>query len=176
MKNLLLLAVIIFLTSCGENKYEKAIADYVQTIGNTKIDIKFKAIEVKELKSITVADSIAYWERTIGPEVKDWEESIKKEQAKYEEDSIKGVPDALNELNIKMINYSKAEYNKVLSIENYWKDRYKDKDPNEVLRVLVECRFSAENPFFNNAKQETTNTYVMSPDGTVCYGKLDENE
>lgn len=40
---------------------------------------------------------------------------------------------------------------------------------DQVLANKVECKYSIFNPLLK-AQQEITETYVLSPDGTVCYG------
>lgn len=181
MKKLLLVfSLAAFLFSCGGRKYDKAIADYEQTIENTKIDLKFKAIETKEVNSITVGDSVAYCEKEGAVMVQNAKQDYDQELAKFEKDSVFNVstyPDQaeqLNETGRTILKTLKDKYDYALGFESYWKNLYKDKNPSEVLRVLVECKYSIENPLLNNTKQEITNTYVMSPDGTICYGKLDK--
>ncbi|MFT0236936.1 hypothetical protein ACMSE1_06545 [Bacteroides thetaiotaomicron] len=61
MKRILLLPLVALLFSCGgtTGKYEKLIADVVQTDGKgTKYDLNFKADNLEEIRQITVADSI----------------------------------------------------------------------------------------------------------------------
>ena len=61
MKTILLLTLVALLFSCGgtTGKYEKLIADIVQTDGKgTKYDLNFKADNLEEIRQVTVADSI----------------------------------------------------------------------------------------------------------------------
>ena len=62
MKQILYLFFCIALMACSSgNNYEKTIADYVQTDKRgTKFDMKFKALETREVARYTVADSIAF--------------------------------------------------------------------------------------------------------------------
>lgn len=60
MKKILLLPLLALLTSCGDttSKYEKLIADVVQTDRGVKIDLNFKADKLEEIRQITASDSI----------------------------------------------------------------------------------------------------------------------
>ena len=61
MKKCILLLVLVLLFSCTGtvSKYEKLIADAVQTDRRgTKLDLRFKADKIEEIGKISVADSI----------------------------------------------------------------------------------------------------------------------
>lgn len=60
MKRIFLLPLFALLFSCGgtTSKYEKLIADVVQTERGVKIDLNFKADKLEEISQISVADSI----------------------------------------------------------------------------------------------------------------------
>jgi hypothetical protein len=181
-KALLMLVLVLTFVSCGGGKYDRAIADYEQTIENTKVDLKFKIIDSKELKSISVGDSINFCEKEGALMLENAKLDYDRELSKFEKDSIFNVstyPDhaeQLNETGRALLKTIKDKYDHALGFENYWKNLYKDREPTEVLRVVVECKYSIQNPLLNNAEQEITNTYVMSPDGTICYGRIDKND
>jgi len=67
MKKLLLLALIIGLIGCGNNKLTKLIESFVCTTDGVTSDLSFKMIELEEISTITATDSIVYllWSESI---------------------------------------------------------------------------------------------------------------
>ena len=45
---------------------------------------------------------------------------------------------------------------------------YSDADPQKVLAQEVTCKFSIVSPFIK-ARQEITETFILTPDGSKCY-------
>lgn len=183
MKKILPLLLFALLFVSCQNKYEKAIADFEQTIGDTKTDLNFKVIEIKEIKRMTVADSIEYCKKEGAIMVENAKKELDLAIKDYKEDSayIKNLfPNTLDEdvarSSRNRMNLAKDKHDYALGFEAYWKKRYENRDPSEVLIAVVECKYSINNPFLNNAKQELTRTYAMSANGDVCYGRIDDND
>ena len=130
------------ITSTGN--YEKTIADYVQTHGNEKIDLKFKALETKELKKITVADSLNWFQKNI--------DSLRKEQKESYEFS-----EAWKHRGIDTIDYAQ-----ILS-------QYQKRNNNEVLGIIVECQW--QGTMFGTTATET-DYFLFSSDGKRIIKKI----
>lgn len=173
---------LLFVTSCT-NKYEKAIEDYNQNvIYQTGQDIGFKAKEIKEIKNITVADSLAIYQKQESDIFANMAQLLKVlrqvrvEHAKMVEERVAQNP-ALKESGDQLLLATENEFNKVMkdstdyaTFFNNVTKRLQGLDPNEVISVVVECKYSLKNPLQNNELVEGTTSYTMSPDGKVCHG------
>lgn len=62
-QKLLITLASIVLLACSD-KREPIIADYVQRIGNTKMELDFKLVSIKDLETITAKDSLALLDPT----------------------------------------------------------------------------------------------------------------
>ena len=177
MRGILFIGVILLLVSCS-SKYEKVMSDYLQTVDNVKTDLKFKLLEAKEVGTITVKDSLEhfkfhrqYWKENRMPEAQMY-------LAKYEKMKIEywDLKDQRERLQAD-VDKAKVEY------ESYLNDtfkypygdngikKYSALPLEQVLANKVECKYSIFNPLIK-AQQEYTITYVLSPDGKVCYGEF----
>lgn len=177
MKRILLLPLFTLLLSCGgtTSKYEKLIADVVQTDRGVKIDLNFKADKLEEIRQISVADSIkiitddfnterdkqiALLEKTISV----YTESIEKQEtsrhpSKVMISSYQSGIDKTNE----QINALKESVPEELT-------KYENRDASEILAVIVRCTYTIDEPLMNKRVTETFDFY-LSPDGAKFYSK-----
>jgi hypothetical protein len=155
MKNWLLLGVLILgLSSCGSPEYEKAIADWIQTDEDgTWTDLKFELIELLEEKDVTVSDSLLYLESKGAQQVQIIERAEN--------------PRAL--IRTSFSNYAKAKDN--LKWIEKKKMEYEDRDSTEVLAKLLKCKYAIVPPRLK-ARQEKTETFLLTPDMSGCLGRI----
>lgn len=171
MKNLLYVLIAVFMVSCGSSTdYGKTIGDYLQTDKNgSKYDLKFKVIELNEQGKITVADSIAYLTDEFRKDkqlIIDRIELAKKmSEDLLAREKKQGSIDKYN-ADIATMNH------RIDSLKNLTPDNlnvYDSKNPNDVLGVIVRCKYSVVPP--GGTTVEETFDFYLSPDGSKCYGK-----
>ncbi len=175
-KTIKLLLGIVFITflSCSQDKniYEETISDFVQTDKKgTKYDMKFKSLEIKEVKRITVADSIQYLTAKMETErnknVQQYEQMVLDYQNKLKTTSSKGLQSQYKE---SIEKYEK----KVLEWKNWdphWIDNYKNRPVEDVLSIIVYCKYSLVPPTMNTTIEEAR-YFVLSADAKKCYRKM----
>lgn len=173
---IIILISTIFTTSCT-NKYENSIKNYIQTNIGNQLDISLKIKGTKELRTITVADSVNYLmkKKDISKEVEIAE--IENNINKYQEIVVKGVDGrklskTLTEAYLVEINKSKAKVDSLKSMQLATITEYKGRKANEVLAIIVETSYEIENP----NKETLTSNFVLSPDGKVCYGTTNNTD
>ncbi|MDL2214603.1 hypothetical protein LJC00_00245 [Dysgonomonas sp. OttesenSCG-928-M03] len=178
MKRIILLSLIPLLFSCGDTmgKYEKAIADFVQTDSKgTKLDMNFKVEKLEEVRHVIVADSIKIITDNFNADrdkqmasldktVKLFTENIEKAKSARNPsqtmiDSYQSNIDKTNE----RIEALKESVPKELG-------KYKNRDASNVLTIVVRCTYSVDEPITNKRATETFD-FFLSPDGTKCYSK-----
>ncbi len=173
MRNLLMTAVILMLlTSCtGEsNKYEKAIADFVQTDKKgTWTDLHFKVIEMGEPTNITVGDSIAVLTEKFDTEkskrLASLNETIERNRASMEKERSATMKKFYQTL----IDKNQVIVDSLAKTSVDLPETYKSAVETTVLAKVVTCKFSIVNPMAGNAKQEITENFVLNAAGDKCY-------
>lgn len=177
MKKLFYIGAIVLMASCSPNKYENAMSNYLQTVDNVKTDLKFKLIEAKEVGTITAKDSLEHFKFHRGV----WKEN-RMPQALSDMESAKNYLDKWDKYDYQTKEERQKEYDEAKAkyesfVNDTFEYTYGDKGiakysaipADQVLANKVECKYSIFNPLVK-AQQEITETYVLSPDGTVCYG------
>lgn len=171
-KNLLITAAaLLLLTSCeGQSKYEKAIADFVQTDKKgTWTDLQFKVIEMGEPTNITIGDSVAMltekFETKKAKELDFYNRRITEHKASMEKERFK----TMKEFYQKSIDKNQVVVDSLVKTSVELPDAYKNGTETTVLAKEILCKFSIVNPMLGNAKQEITETFVLNADGDKCY-------
>ena len=174
----------MFLASCGASIEETAISNFVQTSGNVKTDMDFslKKIELKE--NVYGNDSLRYylklnkygWAKDLTAKrlIDEYIDVIEKEKKFISEYDSK-IDSIDNVVNQDQFGYQlKAFYLKsIISLE---KDMREDSlvlsklsrlytDSASVICKKYEAVYSIKNPMLNNAEQEITKTFFLTPDG-----------
>lgn len=192
-----ILTVIVFsalLYSCGMSKEEKLIADYEQTMGNAKMDLKFDPQETKHIRTLTLRDSIEHYqsevEEIIQERLEDYSKSKKLAQEYIQEytEKLKGETIAeVVKITNEFIENRKADikgYDEKLAALNAnpyetilpepYKSRYKsfEANPDSVIGDIYESRYKIFNPIMQ-LEQEITNQYLISPDKEKIIKKLE---
>lgn len=163
----LLFAIVIFL-SCERplTDLETLIRDYEEISQGTRTDLSFRPINTTYLGPITVADSIQAIQARFS------QDSLKFNLSQLEivENRLsvmyKFFPDDLK--HIEWLEAVQDTLNVILSLQR--KDsvmlQHYQSIPDTLLGHHYQCTYSIINPFLNNAKQEITNVYFLSPDQT----------
>lgn len=167
-----LLAVLF--TACGvpDRNYEKTIADFVQTRGGTLHDLNFKVTELRELHTITVADSI----RILGEEF----ENNRLREIRYAEtvlstlQLLSGVDTGSS--TAAKIRRQQATIDSIRQAPFHAPENYTRMNSGAPLAVVVRCTYTIDVPGrTGKITAEETFDFYLSPDGTTCYKKIKTN-
>ncbi|MDR1089636.1 MAG: hypothetical protein LBL79_01055 [Prevotella sp.] len=136
-------------------------------LANTGMAKEVKVKDAKELKKITVGDSINYIRQKAGQTVKLQIEAAETQLTKFQQDhaiiqstSTIAIPKAYSAQMIKMLQ----TVDSLKAIKPEPTKLYNGKKPEEVIAVVVEAKISA------NGGEEAIRNFVLSPDGKKCYG------
>ena len=168
----LALAVSFFMVSCS-GKYDGAISSYIESTEGQTSKIEVKVIEVKELKKVTVGDSINFLNMKAEKELKARIEQAEKELASYQQDlvrigtSSKVVTDAYTV----QLTKTQQTIDSLKAVKPEPTRLYEGQKTDQVLAVVVECKYTVT----NEAKEKTdvVKNFVLSTDGKTCYGVTD---
>lgn len=168
----LALAVSFFMVSCS-GKYDGAISSYIQSTEGQTSKVEVKVNDVKELKKVTVGDSINFLNMKAEKELKARIEQAEKELASYQQDlvrigtSSKVVTDAYT------VQLTKTQQiiDSLKAVKPEPTRLYEGQKTDQVLAVVVECKYTVT----NEAKEKTdiVKNFVLSTDGKTCYGVTD---
>lgn len=159
--------MLVLLVSCS-GKYDNAIKDY---IGNTEVAKDVKIQEVRELKKVTVGDSINYINLKAEQALKTQIDVAEKQLATFQQDlvklgtSSKVVTDAYTV----QLTKTQREIDSLKSIKPEPTKLYENRKTEEVIAVVVECKYTTDGG-------EQIKNLVFSPDGKKCYGYTDNPE
>ncbi|MBN9301245.1 MAG: hypothetical protein BGO84_06000 [Dysgonomonas sp. 37-18] len=168
----LALAVSFFMVSCS-GKYDGAISSYIESTEGQTSKIEVKVNEVKELKKVTVGDSINFLNMKAEKELKARIEQAEKELASYQQDlvrigtSSKVVTDAYTV----QLTKTQQTIDSLKAVKPEPTRLYEGQKTDQVLAVVVECKYTVT----NEAKEKTdvVKNFVLSTDGKTCYGVTD---
>lgn len=168
----LALAVSFFMVSCS-GKYDGAISSYIESTEGLISKIEVKVNEVKELKKVTVGDSINFLNMKAEKELKARIEQAEKELASYQQDlvrigtSSKVVTDAYTV----QLTKTQQTIDSLKAVKPEPTRLYEGQKTDQVLAVVVECKYTVT----NEAKEKTdvVKNFVLSVDGKTCYGATD---
>lgn len=178
MKKIYLLLICIAFASCS-NPQAELIADYEQTVLNTKTDLSLDVKEIEKIGEIKGEDSLVFYMKSIGTYTKGSEEVVLDSLISYyQSDSF--FNDCIKSLS-RMKIISKLDSKDTLecrneAIENV-KGLKKDLDKikyyknSGVLANKYKATYTIKNPLLNGAEQEITNVYLFSPDNKRILGK-----
>lgn len=168
----LALAVSFFMVSCS-GKYDGAISSYIESTEGQTSKIEVKVNEVRELKKVTVGDSINFLNMKAEKELKARIEQAEKELASYQQDlvrigtSSKVVTDAYTV----QLTKTQQTIDSLKAVKPEPTRLYEGQKTDQVLAVVVECKYTVT----NEAKEKTdvVKNFVLSTDGKTCYGVTD---
>lgn len=177
MRRILLLPLFALLFSCGgTNKYEKVIADFVQTDNRgTKLDMNFKTERLEEVQQVTVADSIKIITDNFNTEREKQMISLEKSISVFTENITKAK--AARRPSQVMIDSYQSSIDKTNERINALRvsapeglTKYENRDASDILTIVVRCTYSVDEPITKKRATETFD-FFLSPDGTKCYSQ-----
>lgn len=178
MKRMILLSLASLLFSCGgtTSKYEKVIADFVQTDSRgTKLDMNFKAEKLEEVNRISIADSIKIITDNFNAERDKQMGSLEKTLSIFTENIEKAK--AARRPSQTMINSYQSSIDKTNERINELRKstpkelvKYENRDTSDILTIVVRCTYSVDELITNKRAMETFD-FFLSPDGTKCYSQ-----
>lgn len=187
MKTITALICIIFLASCGSSKEEIAIADYVQRLGNIKTDMNFSMLKLELTGEVYGNDSLELylkspqyaWARGLTSKklIEQYNDLLQRERnlIAWHDAKLDSIDDIISRTG----DYSPARYKSIylegiIAIEKNLKQdslllrklQRLHSDSASVICKKYEAVYSITNPLLNNAKQEVTRVFFLSPDGS----------
>jgi len=176
MKRIILLSLVSLLFSCGgtTGKYEKVIADFVQTDSRgMKLNMNFKVEKLEDVRRVTVMDSIKIITDNFNNERDKQMASLEKTVSLFTENIEKAK--AAYRPSQTMINSYQSSIDKTKEQINVLKEttpegleRYENRDASDILMIIVRCTYSIDEPITNKRATETFD-FFLSPNGTKCY-------
>lgn len=172
MKNTMICTVLVlFFVACGapDSSYEKTIADFVQTRDGTTHDLNFKVVELRELRTITVADSIRIlseeFEVNRSKDIEYAESILSALRLLSSVDTGSSTAAKIHRQQTVIDSIRHAPFN---APENYI--RGNSGDP---LAVVVRCTYTIDIPGrTGSVTARETFDFYLSPDGKTCYEKI----
>lgn len=178
MKRIILLSLIPLLFSCGDTtgKYEKVIANFVQTDSKgTKLDMNFNVEKLEEVRHVTVADSIKIITDDFNIERDKQMTSLEKTVSLFTENLEKAK--AANRPSQVMIDSYQSNIDKTNKQIDILRKRipeelvkYENRDASDILTIVVRCTYSIDEPITNKRATKTFD-FFLSPNGTKCYSQ-----
>lgn len=178
---LLVLSAIIF-SSCSKSQEEILIANHVQTLGDTKMDLGFKLINFEKVSETTAKDSLKifneYFISKRDEKIKQFEDEIeyKTKEVEINREALeKEKNQILKDLYKTRLETAIADIDRLKnSIELYQGDckgtflesilenikTYESKG-DEVLLKKFKVQYSVKNPLLGNAKQEVNKYFYF---------------
>lgn len=191
---ILLIAMLAVCFQSCTNRYEAAVKEFVETKDDMRFDMKFKMLETKEIKSITVKDSLELFQEKYNTLYNKDKQGILDLIAaceKYQNtmDNAKKVmsisnekyEENLNEITKRKSQLERYDAQKFIKqdgkIYNLQQEviKYEKMPQDSVLRIVVNCKYKAVMPIVNQ-EAEVTKDYLLSPDGKKCYGIYKEQK
>lgn len=177
MKNIILLIAFLCMASCSSriSKYEKVIADAVQTDRGVKLDLNFKAEKIEELKKVSVADSIEILTETFNTgknkKITTLEETVRRNIDNINKEKGTRYP-SRTMISFYQSNIDKAngQIDALRGMKPTETLKYEGRNGDEILAIVVRCSYSIDEPLTKKRATETFDFY-LSPDGTKYYSK-----
>lgn len=164
----LIVTMGIFATSCS-NQYEKTISGFLQTSEASNVKIK----EIKEIKKVTVGDSIAFLDKAAEFSIKNQIDAAEKQISKYQEQIVSeknsNASKIIVEAYTKEIIKIQQAIDSLKSVKPAPVTTYDGKKTDEVIAVIVEGIYTITDQVTKTSTDATAN-FVLSPDGKNCYG------
>lgn len=190
-------SVVGLVSECTSKKEEQAIADYVQTNGNVKTNMSFDMVSLDFIADMYGRDSLDILMKEYQKDYNTpvtakslltiYKQSIPStgdvlREYRYKIDSVAKIEDDPNRTNadkalsnaahmsyLKMVDFLSTMHIKD-SIQNRMLTRY-SADSAKVISKKYKAVYTIKNPALNNAEQEITNIFYLSPAGDKVYAK-----
>lgn len=166
---LFLTSIAFVFASCSNGKYEKTIANYIQTDNKGRMyDLNFQMIELKHLNKITVQDSIDILLQQKEDKVKKLEDKIAADIEKLNTTKTtvwnsRAMKEIKRRIESNTQKLTKLKGNDPRTIKNY-----DQRNPDDILALRIRCTYSYLHPL-HQTKVTENGEYVLSPDGSQVY-------
>lgn len=171
MKNVVYLFIVVFLAACGgsgtNSTYEKTISESLLK-GSPASELNFKVVELNEQGKVTVADSIAYLTEEFRKDKQLIISRIELAKKMTEDLQTKATTKHNHEKYITDIAKMSSNIDSLKSLAPDNLQAYADRNANDVLAVIVRCKYSLT---IGGQTVAETFDFYLSPDGTKYYGK-----
>lgn len=160
------LSVATFLASCSNSKEKNLIADYEQTIEDTKIDLNLKVISIEKKGDVFAKDSLEI--------LKDYFEKEKQKKITFIEETIQEYKIQIDSLVQNISEYEEiielAKFSKQLDFRYYSNKLDYDKEElkfaNENLAIYLEAIESYRSTFLESTFK-SINMFEKNPDSLL---------
>lgn len=172
-----ILTLFIFIGCSGsQGKYEKSIADFVQTDKKgVWTDLKFKVIEMGVPTDITVGDSIRLLTDVFDADKAKKIEFANKEIERNRTSLEKEKSSVMRKFYQDYIDKQQKVIDSLTVLEVELPQSYTIRQSNDVLAKEIVCKFSIVNPLFNTT-QEETRIFILNADGDKCFKSRSNNK
>lgn len=166
----------VFMASCS-GQYDKAISDYIQVTEGPESKLDVKIQEIKELKKITVGDSINYINMKAEQLLKSQVEAAEKQLSGFQQDLVKlgASSKVIADAYTVQLTRTQQIIDSLKAAKPVPTKLYEGVKTEQVLAVITECKYSVTNPA-SGEKSDAVKNFVMSPDGKTCYGVTENPE
>ncbi|MBP1617029.1 MAG: hypothetical protein H6Q14_856 [Bacteroidetes bacterium] len=154
----------LFFTSCSSDP-ENAIIDYLQA----KNGMDAKIYDLKEVKEITVADSLAILKSKAEKNLQFKIDSVQQNIDKYKNELSDGAKTILSTPTLrdayaKVITKGENTLDSLKKVKVSNSDAYNEREQDEVLAIIYSGRLQT--------KKADLTYFVLSPDGEICFNSL----
>jgi hypothetical protein len=154
----------LFATSCSSDP-EKAIIDYLQATNG----MDAKIYDLKEVKEITVADSVALLKSQAEKGLKYKIDSVQQSIGRYKKELSDGAKTILSTPTLrdayaKVITQGENILDSLKKVKISNSGTYNDREQGEVLAIIYSGRLQS--------KKANLTYFVLSPDGEICFNSL----
>lgn len=180
MKKLLFALALLFTFSCcysANKNYEEKIRNFIErnVFKGVKTDMKIRFI-TSSISDIHVSDSVAILEKQFQEEKKIKIENAQKivdiNQKAVDEQKARSDSDfvaaALARSFTKDLEISKEKLKEAQEWQPDFLDKYKNRNPDEVIALKVDCKFTYQDPRLTT-RQEKEGVFLLSADGKTVH-------
>lgn len=193
-KILTILIVSLILFSCSSDARIQLIADREQIIDGTKTDLSLKVLNLKELGSVTAADSLKILEQDFiksrDNAIESYNGLIAMHQGFLQSHLSTAKTEEFKEIRDDYLRYAKEDEAHINECKEMIKKFETDcsgtilepmfkhiaklkRDTTRILCNKVQATYSINNPFLNNVKQELTRIYLFTPNNDSIIGVIE---
>lgn len=159
------------LVSCGKTgAYKQAITDFLEVSNGVRTDLDVKISDIKKTKDITVADSLAVIDKLVNLSRKLNISEAKRNVERIEKYGPAG-PGIWFDTDQETLESARAKLEEAKTKDYPIQHKYDGRDTTEVLAVMISCKVARTSPIFNK-RQESTETFVLTPNGKKVYGRM----
>lgn len=169
MKKIFVFASIFtaLITSSCTSKFENSISEYMQKMHG----MDAKIYDLKEVKQITVADSMQILKKQAQQDLQNQIDSVQRRVDKYKSELSDGAKIILNSPTLRdayatVITRGEKSLDSLRNVKLPVSEVYSGRDENEVLALIYSGRMQS--------KKAGLTYFVLSPDGKICLSSMND--